>query len=472
MAEKTETQPANNVSIEELGPCLRKLTITVPGDAVAGQIDTSLAILSQQAQIPGFRPGRAPKRLIEKKFGSEIRDEARQRLVSDAYQQAVRDNDLEVVAEPEADHLADIEIEPGKDVIVELEVEVAPTFDIPSYEGVEVKKPIIEIPDERVDKAIERMQINEGDLQPQESPEPGDYLIGRGIMREKGAKKDDDPILDIPGAVVQVPKTEDQGKGMILGVVVDDFAKQLGSPKPGESATIKCKGPESHEREDVRGKDLEIEFEVEQVQRIIPADINALCERLGMMNEQMLKNAVRQRLEQRVATDQQAAMRQQVAQHLIAAVDFELPQKVTDRQAERNLQRQALDMRYRGIDQTIIEQRLAELRSQSQDAAKRELKLFFVLARIAKELEIQVSDQEIAGHIAMMAQQRGERPDKLRDQLVKSGQVNLIAQQIREHKALDAILEKAKIEELPVEEYNKHVKDAEHVAEIDETPEE
>ena len=165
-------------------------------------------------------------------------------------------------------------------------------------------------------------------------------------------------------------------------------------------------------------------------------------------------------------------MRQQVAQHLIAAVDFELPQKVTDRQAERNLQRQALDMRYRGIDQTIIEQRLAELRSQSQDAAKRELKLFFVLARIAKELEIQVSDQEIAGHIAMMAQQRGERPDKLRDQLVKSGQVNLIAQQIREHKALDAILEKAKIEELPVEEYNKHVKDAEHVAEIDETPEE
>ncbi len=460
------------VNIEELGPCQRKLTISLPGDAVSEQLESAISVFMAQAQLPGFRPGRVPRRLIEKKFGSDIQREAKQRLIAGAYQDAVKEHELEVLGEPTAEHLDEITLASGEDVTVELQVEVAPQFDLPTYEGLKVLKPQIEVPDERIDKAIERMQVNEGQLEPQDQAAPGDYLIGRGIMRDASAGDDETPLLDIPGAVVQVPKEEDEGRGMILGVMVDDFAKQVGSPKAGDAPVITCKGPENHETEAVRNKDLAITFEVDQVQRIIPAPLDELLPKLGLPDENAFREAVRQRLEYRAQIDQQAAMRQQAAQHLLKAVDFELPERLTAQQAARNLNRQALELQYRGVDPNVIETRLAEMRSASQEIARRELKLFFILARIAKELEVNVTNAEVEARITQMARARGEQPQKLADQMVKNGQINMVAQQIREHKALDAILDKAEVEEVPVETYNERIKKEEHVTEIDEAADE
>lgn len=465
MAEAT----ANTIDVREAGPCLRSITITIPGDAVTGHIDGALAMLSESAALPGFRPGRVPRRLLEKKFGAEVRNDARQRMISEAYQQAVQDHDLEVLGDPEADDIADLVVEPGKDVTVTLDVEVAPVFDLPELDGVDVKKPLIEITDERIQSNIDRMALNEGDLDPQDEPQKGDYLIGHGVMHEKGAADDATPLLDLQGAVVRIPEDKDEGRGMILGITVDDFADQFGMPKAGESATVSCTGPESHEREEVRGKEVEIAFTVDQVQRIIPASVDQLVTKYGLPGESELREAIKQQLEQRVRVEQQQAMRQQVARHLLGVVDFELPEKVSARQAARNLQRQALELHQRGVDQSVIEERLAELRNASSEIARRELKLFFILARVSKELDVQVTEQEVLGNIAQMAAARGERPEALRDQLVKSGRVNHLAQQIREHKTLDALLEKASVEELPVDDYNKAIRDAEGVEEIDES---
>jgi trigger factor len=462
----------HTVDIEEAGPCLRKINITVPGDAVTEHINGSLAVIADQAALPGFRPGCVPRRLLEKKFGTDIRNEARQRMISEAYQQAVQEHDLEVLGEPEIDGFEDIVVEPGTDVSVTLEVEVAPAFDLPELDGLEIKKPLIEATDERIDANIERMALNEGELEPQDTPERGDYLIGHGIMREKGAAEDAPPLLDLPGAVVRIPQEKDEGKGMILGIVVDNFGEQIGLPKAGETVTVTCTGPENHEKEEVRGKDVEITYEVDQVQRIIPASVEQLCERYGMSEEAQLRAAIKQRLEQRIAVEQQSAMRQQVARHLLESVDFELPEKISARQAARNLQRRALELQQRGVDQTVIEERLAELRSASAESARRELKLFFILARVAKALEVQVTEQEVLGNIAQMAMSRGERPEALRDQLIKNGQVNMLAQQIRENKALDAILVKASVEELSVDDFNKAMRGTEGVEEIDATSDE
>lgn len=466
-----EAATQNDVKIEEAGPCLRKLTITIPGEAVSEQIESSLGLLAESAALPGFRPGRVPRRLLEKKFGADVKREAKGQLLSSAYSEAVEANDLEPLGDPEPEDLDAVEVEPGKDVTFTLEVEVAPQFDLPELEGLEIKKPLIEVTEDRIDANIERMALNEGTLEPQDAAGEGDYLIGHGVMRERGAGEDAEPLLDLPGAVVRVPEKKDEGKGMILGIVVEDFAKQLGLPKPGETVTVNCTGPENHEREAVRGKDVTITFEVEQVQRIIAATTEDLCSRFGFTEEQQLRDAIKQRLEYRVAVEQQGAMRQQVAKHLLDSVDFELPEKVSERQAARNLQRQALEMQNRGMDQTVIEERLAELRSQSAEAAKRELKLFFVLARVARHFDVQVTQEEVAGRIAQMAAARGQRPDKLRDHMIKTGQVQLLAQQIREHKALDTIIDKATVEELSVEDFNAAMRGEEGVEEIDESAE-
>lgn len=457
-----DTNIANDVKIEDIGPCLKKITITIPAEKVNEQMDSSLAMVAMEAQLPGFRPGRAPKRLIEKKFGSVIESEARNQLVASAYSEAVEENKLRVIGEPDGSAMKDLKVEPGQPVTVEVQVEVAPEFELPSLEGIEVKKPLIEVTDARVNDQLERVKLNEGTLEPQDKAALGDYCIGHGVLKTKGG----DVVLDLPGAVIQVPKEKD-GSGLILGVRVDDFGKQIGLPKAGDELTVKATGPENHEREAVRGEPVEISFTVEQVQRIIPASEDDLVKNFGFEGIDQLKQSLKMRLEQRVMVEQQSAMRQQIARHLLESVDFELPEKLTEGQAARNIERARMEMLYRGMDETTVEERIAEMRSSSKDVAQRELKLFFILNKVAQDMEVQVTQEEIYGRIAQMAAERGERASDLQQRLIRSNQINTLAQQIREHKAMDSILNKASVEELELEAYNKHFAKTDGVSEID-----
>ena len=212
---------------------------------------------------------------------------------------------------------------------------------------------------------------------------------------------------------------------------------------------------------------MEINFTVEQVQRIIPASEEDLVKNFGFEDIDQLKQSLKMRLEQRVMVEQQTAMRQQIARHLLDNIEFELPEKLTEGQASRNIQRAQMEMQYRGMDENTIEERVAEMRSSSKEVAQRELKLFFILNKVAQDMDVQVTEEEVYGRIAQMAAERGERPDELRQRLIRSNQINTLAQQVREHKAMDTILNKAKVEELDLEAYNKHFAKTEGVSEID-----
>lgn len=449
--EAPATDSRIKTKVEDAGPCLKKLAIEIPAEVVNERLETSIDAVSSEAVLPGFRKGRAPRRLLRKRFGDAISREAKSQLLSEGYQAAVKEHELKVVGEPSGEHLEDVEVEEGKDIAFEIEVEVTPDFETPSFDNLEVFKPLIDITDERVDKEIERIGTGEGDLEEREAPEAGDYLTGKGIMvDEDGAEH-----YNIDGAVVRVPTTDDDGKGMILGVRVDDFAKQFGLPKPGETATIKVKGPEQHEVEALRGKDLTITFEVARVDRIVPLTAAKLAERLGLESEDKLRELVRQQIENRIQLEQQAVMRQQVVKHLREAVDFELPEKLTTGQAQRTLERRRMELLYRGVDQAQVEEQIAELRSASNEAAARDLKTFFIVNRIAEELEVSVDEAEINGQIHRMAMQQRVRPEQLRQQLISSNRIGAVYTQIREHKTLDAIVAKAKVEEMPVDDFNK-----------------
>jgi trigger factor len=252
-----------------------------------------------------------------------------------------------------------------------------------------------------------------------------------------------------------VPPADKNGEGMILGIKVADFSKQLGAPKPGETVTVKAKGPEQHEIEGVRNADLTITFKVDRVDRIIPARAEDLYPQLGFADLDQFKDAIRGRMYQRVMVQQQGAMRQQIAKYLLDHTEMNLPERLTAQQAARTLQRQRLELMYRGVEANVIEEHMAELRAGSGEAAQRELKLFFILARAAEELNVGVSEPEVNGRIAQMASERNMRPEELRQQLIQSNQVGGIVQQIREHKTLDVILSKAQITDLPAEEFNK-----------------
>lgn len=445
------TDRPNTVSVSDAGPSRKKISIEVPAETVTEKLKESLDTLLVEAEMPGFRKGRAPRGLIEKRFGPTLRSEAKRQLVSAAYSAAVQEHKLKVVGEPISEMLEKVELKEGKPLSFDVEVEVMPEFEMPSLESIPVRRPLIEVTDQMVSDEIQKLKINEGRLESLESPEAGDYLTGRGIMKGK----DGTEYYDINGAVVQLPTPDKDGKGMVLGIMVDDFSKQLGLPKPGETVTVKAKGPEQHEIEGVRNNDLTITFKIDRADRIVPASTEEVLATYGMQSEDQLREGVRNRLQQRAMIQQQSVMRQQIAQHLIDSTEMDLPERMTAAQAARALQRQRLELMYRGFEPAKIEERIADLRNSSQDVAQRELKLFFILSHAADELNVQVTEGEMNGRIAQMAMERNMRPEALRQQLIQSNQVYGIFQQIREHKTFDAILSKATVTDMSADEFNK-----------------
>jgi trigger factor len=443
------TTTAHKVSITDAGPSRKRVSISIPADVVSARLRQGVDSIVADAQLPGFRRGRAPRHLVEKKFGSALRDDAKRALVAEAVQSAVQEHKLKVVGDATAE-LENVEVREGHDLSFDVDVEVMPEFDLPKLEGLDIMKPTFEIPDSMIDDEVKKFQINEGRLETREVPEPGDYLTGHGIM--KGA--DGTEFYNIKGAVVQVPPADKGGKGMILGVMVEDFSKQIGLPKAGETVKINATGPESHEVEAVRGAKLTITFQVERCDRIIPADLGEIISRYGFTDEAALKEAIRSRLEQRGLIQQTAAMRQQVARYLLDNTTMELPERLSAQQAARTLQRQRLELMYRGHEATQIEEHMAELRANSAALAQGELKLFFILSKAGDQLHIQVNEAEMNGRIAQIAAERNIRPEMLRQELINRNQVGGIFQQLREHKTFDAILSKANVKEVSADEFN------------------
>jgi trigger factor len=453
----TATQDRQNtVTLADAGPSCKKLSIEIPAETVSEKLRDSLDTLAVEAELPGFRKGRVPRWLVEKRFGPALKKEAKSELVTSAFSKAVEDLKLKVISQPGGGNLETVEIQDGKPFAFEIEVEVLPEFDLPKLDGIEVMKPIIDVTDEMVSEEINKLQINEGSLESRDEAEPGDYVTGHAIMT--GA--DGTEFYNLKGAVIQVPPKEKKGKGMILGIMVDDFAKQLGTLKAGDTATVKAKGPEQHEVEKVRNADLTITFTADRVDRIIPAALETIVNGFGVADEAALREFVKGRMGQRVQVQQQGAMHQQIAKYLIDNTKIDLPQKMTSQQASRTLERRRLELMYRGVDSAKIEEHMAELRQASNKVAARDLALFFILHKAAEETKVRVDDAEINARIAQMAFQRNVRPEQLRQDLIRSNQVSGIFQQIRDHKTLDAILAKATVTELPAEEFNKKVKEA------------
>lgn len=454
MSTSTAERP-NKVEIKDAGPSAKLVSIEIPADTVAEKLRGSLDTLAVEAQLPGFRKGRVPKWLVEKRFGGAMRKEAKNELVSMALNKAIEEHKLRVVGDVASESLPKLEIEDGKAFSFEVEVEVLPEFDLPSLDGIPVKKPVFDVTDEMVADEVKKLCINEGSLESREEAQAGDYITGHAVMKDdKGTE-----FYNLKGAVVQKPTADKKGKGMILGIVVEDFDTQLGAPKPGTDVTIKAKGPEQHEVEGIRSAKLTITFHAERVDRIIPAPADQIVQMYGFETEEKLKETIKARLAERVKIQQQQVMHQQVAKHLLDTVKMELPKRLSTTQSSRTLARRRMELMHRGVDAHKIEEHMADLRTASSAQATRDLKTFFILFRIAEELKVTVHDIEVNQRIAQMAFQRNVRPEQLRAELIQTRQINEVFQHIREAKTLDSLLNKAALTEMPAEEFNKLMKD-------------
>lgn len=447
--------PANDVKIEDVGPAKKRLTITVPADVVSERIGVSIDTLAAQTALPGFRKGRAPKALLERRFGSALREETRNQLIADAYSQAIEKHQLRPVGDPEpATPMDEIKLEDGKPLTFSVDVEVVPEFELPSLDGIEIKRPILEITEEHIENEIERQRTNFGEVNEIEGDfQKNDRIITYATATRKG---EDEPFFQHDDVLVIHPG-DDEGAGQVLGLMIDGLAGKLKGKRAGDTVEINTTAPEGHEREDIRGKELHIVLQIRRAERITPAEVQQVLDQYGLPSEDVLREQIKMALDQRLQQEQLGAMREQLYDYLADSVDFELPERLSAAQAERVLKQHEIDLLYRGLSPEEVEEHLAKARGQSVDIARRRLKLFFLMQRLGEHFKIEVSEQEINGRIAGIAAQRGARPEQLRNELAQAGRLAEVGLQIREHKTADRIIGQSKVTDITAEQWQEIV---------------
>jgi len=454
--EPSEARQPLNVTIEDIGPARKRLRIEIPTERIEKSILSTYDRLQEDSVLPGFRKGRAPRRLLERRFGDSIRKDVRGQLLSECYSQAIDENDLDVIGEPDIQEADKIELPQDGALTFDCEVEVAPEVDVPDLEGVSIIKPPAEVSDEQVQQELDRYCERFGEAEAVKSGgvQKGDYLqVDVKILAGENAGDDAEVISSHNNIYVHVPDREDDTRGHVAGIIIDDLGERVAGRNIGESVEVSVTGPKGHENEKIRDQPITIRIAINQAQRVTPAPPEALPEILGVGSVDDLKRQLHDALESRQQREQTVAMQRQVCDHLLEKITLDLPEGVTGRQAERLLRRERMTLAYRGMTPEDIDQRIAELRDASMEQAQRQLKLFFILDKAAREMDIEVSESELNGRIATMAMQHGRRPEKLRQQMQRSGELEGLYITVREQKTLDRLLEKCTITEgeLPTE---------------------
>jgi len=438
--EEEKEEIKNIVTIEDSGPCKKKVSIEILEEKIKETIKGDYNELRLEAIVPGFRKGRVPMRLLEKKFGEELTKQVKIKLLADASDSAVKDNELDMIGDPDIDY-ENIDLPESGSLKFDFEVEVRPEFDLPDMEGIAVDKPKITFGDDEIDEAVISMRKRSGIMEPKDGAiELEDQIIANVVLDIEDVEEDD-KRENIEISVVE--------NGNIAGIPIEGLSELLIGAKSGDKKSTNVEVASTFYNEQYRGKKIAIEIDIKDVKHLVPAELNeAFFERLGIDDEDELRERITESMEQQADRDARTNMSQQIQKYLVDNTTFDLPESIIVEHSSRVLQREYTNMLIQGKQREEIEQQMGQLRASSEDQAKEQLKQFFIMAKVADKLEVEVTEEEINGHIAQVAAYRGKRPEKMREELLKDGSLDQFSMQVREDKCIDKILESATVTEV------------------------
>jgi len=430
--------PENTVAVEEAGPLKKRITITVPRAKIDAKYGEMFGELGRTAQVPGFRIGHAPRRLIEKRFGKEIAQDVRNAMVADAIAPAIQKAEIKTLGEPEID-LEAITLPDSGDLSFSFQVEVMPKFELPSLDGIKVRKQTIELTPRRIDEYVEQLRRSRARFEATDGPAAeGDAVLAGATISGEGLAP-----LERHGLNLRV------APGQIEGLPLVDLGKALAGKKAGEKVSLTVKAGEAHPNKDWHGKELAVALEISQVRRrILPEANEEFAKSMGFDSLVDLRKYVTDRMKWRIKAEVQQSMRDQVCRYLLDRTQLDLPEGAAARYTERVLQRRFVDLLYRGVSAEQINARMTELRAAAGEQARQDMKLSFILNKIAEQQEVKVEDGEVNARIAQMAAEQNRRPERLRQELAQDGSLSALEDSLREAKVLDNVLAKADITEV------------------------
>lgn len=420
------------ITVENAGGCKRIIKAEVPADLVASKLAEGFRDINKQVQFPGFRKGKAPKHLLEKRFGKEVHDDVRQTLADDAVKEAVDEHALKLLGQVELIEAG--EIKGGDPLLITLEAEVYPEFELPKYKGIELERETPKVEEHDIHSELRGAQMQRGELKAKEAASAKGDFIRAGVKVTVG----EDEIFSQDGGLMEV------GFGWIAGLKPTKAEEQLVGLKVGDTKDIKLKLPKDFAKEDVRGKDAVIKIEVAEVLGFEGPDLEELAEETGHENLDAWREEIRGQVLTRKESELDRAIEDKAIQKVSDATDMELPQKFSERKAAELVQQQAYRMYQQGQPEESVREFLEGTKDKGVEEVKGMLKRAFVIDAIARKERLVVTEDEIQREVGRMAQMVQRPVDEVYAQFQENGTLGGMREELKTGKVLKMLRQKAK----------------------------
>ncbi len=424
----------------DVSPTRKEIKIEIDAAEVRSAYDRISREYSKAAKIPGFRPGHAPTSVVRTRYKSEIRGELLRELLPDAVNNAIVEHSLAALGEPDVqfDNTEALERPGEQPLTVKVGLEVLPEIELKEYKGLETTRRLRPITDADVDRVIDGLRDSSASLQP---------------VEDRASQLGDTVTINARGKFVDEPEAEEikvDDVEVVLGGdgVQQEFTDNLTGVKPEETRTFLVDYPQDFTSAGLAGKKVEYVTEVTALrQKELPDLDDEWAQSLGgeFDTVETLRTKVREDLEARAKAESEHHVRGELVKKLVEAHKFEVPQTLVEQQTNQRVQDVARQMMGRGIDprneQIDWEGAREELKSQAED----DVRATMLMEKIAETENITVSDEEVEAEIDSIATASRQSKEQVRAALTKNGGERSIAHRLRNRKALDLLVENARI---------------------------
>ena len=440
--EKKGQKLQQTVELKDIGPCKKHIKVTVDRKDIDEQLDKKFSELVKESTVPGFRPGKAPRKVVTRMYRKDVVDQIKGQVLLASLEQLAEEHDIAPLSAPNIDP-GKIDIPEEGPFVYEFEVEVRPQFDLPDYKGLKLKRPVRTFSDQDVEKEENRILSRYGQIIPKEggTAEIGDYLI-----TDLTTRHGDQTIGTAKELTVRV-----EPRLAFKDGVAEQFGQQIVGAKAGDVRVVELTMSDSVAVGALAGKTVQATFEIKDVKQLrLPELTHEFLHTLGVHTPEQLREQVRLLLERRLEYEQRQSARDQVIAQIADSSQWELPEDLLIRQARKALARKKLEMQDAGMSEDEIRGRQRVLEQDVLQSTAKSLKEHFVLQKIAEIEKIDVSEDEINEEIDRIAEQNGDSARRVRARMEKEDLLDTLAAQIIERKTLDLVLECAEYEDVQV----------------------
>jgi trigger factor len=427
-----------DVQVNSPQSCVRDVVVTIPESEVKRYLKEAYDELVPEAQVPGFRSGRAPRRLVEKQFKDRVTEQVKGKLLMDSLSQVTESQDFSAISEPDFDYNSIPD--PGEGSFsFQFSIEVRPEFDTPNWKGLSLTKPVEKIDDAAINRALDRVLKDRAIFEATDDPAAiGDKLVVTIHFKEG------DRVLSTmeEEGITLAPKLS------LADAVCESFGDDVAGKKEGDVVTTPVKMGVTDEATDA-DREIVAEVHIVEVQKLENIQLtDEVLEELGdFETEEELREFIKDSLVRQSEYRTQQSVREAVTNLLSESVSFDLPEDLVRRQTNRELQRRILEMRRNGFDDTTIRGIVNALQQNARASTESALREHFVLEQIAEEESIDAEPAEFEQEIMLISQQSGQSLRRTRARLEKTGQMDALRNQIVERKVIELVVENAKVTE-------------------------